>query len=170
VRPTLPPEWTLTFTYTPEPPTATFTRTPTPSITPTFSPERICEGFQIYVPPQDGVRVPLTNKVSMALGTDAPSVEIDLELRHRENGNDQVIKMPGGLIVGLEIPAKTLDGVGTYDWTLSLSNAQYSRLCAMHGTFVLYNPEATVEPTSEVTPEVTPEQTAEATPETTPSS
>ncbi len=149
IRPTLPPTWTATFTPTPAPPTATPTVTPTPSATPTSSPQDICKTF-FFVSNLTGLSSSSTllflkqdAQITMVGGTNSTDDKVHFEAVNRISQKQDGADLPGGGMLGVNFPVKSLPGTGQYDWTVVVQDPNYGDLCKQGGTFVVVSREST---------------------------
>lgn len=169
-RPTLPPEWTPTFTVTPAPPTATATLRPTATPMPTLTVADICREFtwetNFSPDPQTGGahRFDGDGVVSVLATTPTVDLQVRFQLTIIETGETDYFDMPGGQMVGLNYGVKYLPQPGTYEWALLVISPLYGEICRQGGEFVVTSivpstatptPTATSSPEAEVTAEAT---------------
>jgi hypothetical protein len=141
--PTLPPEWTKTFTPTP---TRTLTATPTETATPLLTEAEVCAGLLFDLSEADGMEIRSDEGLTFLAGISHE----DAALRFIVRSHDESILPEEGSLPGGERYAVTFGyGVapGTYELTVTVSTSFYTDICEQTATFTVIAPPSTVTPT-----------------------
>ncbi len=144
VRATLPPEWTATPTPTTAPPTALPSSTPTRTPAPTISVAERCANFIVSSNLKSLRTFTPDEQITFLVNASTPD-GIRLTVRQRFSGENLNADVPGGSLVGLQLPLKRLPVYGLYDWTLILRDGE-TAVCTVSGAFIyhaaLFSPQA----------------------------
>jgi hypothetical protein len=134
VRATLPPTWTPTPLPTVAPPTALPSPTPTRTPAPTLSAAERCTNFVVNSNVKHLRSFGRGDQIAFLVNASTPD-GIRLTVRQRFSGENLNADVPGGSLVGLQLPLKRLSAYGLYDWTLTLRDGE-TAVCTVSGAFI----------------------------------
>jgi hypothetical protein len=158
---TLPPTWTPTSTWTPRPPTLTPTATLTPTITPSPDPAQVCETFELFSAPTNGIQLDYDGRIAFSWQHAPPNAEIHITILNSETDEGILVRWPAQQSLNMTIEMSELPALGRYDWQFTIYNEQLGDLCPVEGWFVRKpsnensptpTSEAAVEPTTASNP------------------
>jgi hypothetical protein len=82
-------------------------------------------------------------QITLLAGTNAPEHVARFVTVYRPSGAEQHTDIPGGSMAEVIFPIKNMQGIGQYDWSLSVQTPAYGELCKQTGTFIVVGREST---------------------------